>query len=228
MTALSELLKRLELRERPHDRAALRRLAEAAGAPSRITEAMAAVPRHLFVPVELVPLAYAPIGLWLPSGAVLPAPEATVRILSALDPQPTERVLEYGTGSGYLTILLAQLAKEVVTVDTSQRSGGILEVAQLPNVTRGETTEGVFDAVLVTMPQLVFTSALLAGARRGVFVIGPPFGTQRLLLARTDGPDATPELFDLGPILLPASTLAYAPVSIPPPAPGSPMPLEGA
>ena len=228
MTALTDLLTRLELRERPHDRAALQRLAETAGAPLRIAEAMAAVPRHAFVPAEAAPLAYAPSGLWLPSGAVLPAPEATVQILSALDPQPGERVLEYGTGSGYLTILLAQLAKEVVTVDTNQRSGGILEVAQLPNVTRGETTEGVFDAVLMTMPQLVFTPTLLAGARRGVFVIGPPFSTQRLLLARGAGADATPELFDLGSILLPASTLAYAPVSIPPPAPGSPMPLEGA
>ena len=75
MTALTDLLTRLELRERPHDRAALQRLAETAGAPLRIAEAMAAVPRHAFVPAEAAPLAYAPSGLWLPSGAACGLPK---------------------------------------------------------------------------------------------------------------------------------------------------------
>jgi protein-L-isoaspartate(D-aspartate) O-methyltransferase len=227
MRALDDILTRLELQDRPHARAALRRQVEATGASDRIVEAIASVPRHAFVPAELAPLAYAPSGLWLPSGAVLPSPELTARILSALDLQPTERVLEHGTGCGYLTVVLSQLAKEVVTVDNSHRSDGALEVAQIPNLKRGGATEGAFDAVLVTMPQAIFSPALLGGAPRGVVVIGPPFGTQRLLLARAHKTDAMPDLFDLGPVLFPASTLAYAPVSIPPPPPGWPVPREG-
>jgi protein-L-isoaspartate(D-aspartate) O-methyltransferase len=227
MNKLDGMLEQLELRDRPHARAALRRQVEAMGASERIVEAIASVPRHAFVPHELVPLAYAPNGLWLPSGAILPSPELTVRILSALDPQPTERVLEHGTGCGYLTVLLSQLAKEVVTIDISHRSHGALEVSQIANIKRGSGAQGAFDAVLVALPQAIFSPALLGGVRRGVVVIGPPLGTQRLLLARAGKPDAMPDLFDLGPVLLPASTLAYAPVSIPPPPPGWPIAFEG-
>jgi protein-L-isoaspartate(D-aspartate) O-methyltransferase len=197
------------------------------GASPRIVEAVASVPRHAFAPADLAQLAYAPSGLWLPTGAILPSPELTVRILSALDLQPTERVLERGTGCGYLTVLLSQLAREVVTLDSSHRSDGALEVARLPNLTRGGGAEGSFDAVLVIVPQPIFTPALLGDASRGVVVIGPPLGPQRLLLARAGSRGALPDLFDLGPVLFPASTLAYAPVWIPPPPPGWPTEMEG-
>ncbi len=227
MRALDHILQHLKLRDRPHARAALRRQVEATGASERIVEAIASVPRHAFVPADLAQLAYASSGLWLPTGAILPSPELTVRILSALDLQPTERVLEHGTGCGYLTVLLSQLAREVVTLDTSHRSDGALEVAQLPNLTRGGETEGAFDAVLVIVPQPVFTPALLGNASRCVVVIGPPLGPQRLLLARTGTRDAPPDLFDLGPVLIPTSTLAYAPVWIPPPPPGWASEMEG-
>src|SRR5262249_39639520 len=153
MRVLDHILEQLKLRDRPHARAALRRQVEAMGADERIVEAIASVPRHAFVPADLAQLAYASSGLWLPSGAILPSTELAVRILSALDLQPTERVLEHGTGCGYLTVLLSQLAKEVVTLDTSHRSDGALEVAHLPNLTRSRVTElgteGAFDAVLV-------------------------------------------------------------------------------
>ena len=227
MRALDHILEHLELRDRPHARAALRRQVETMGAAERIVEAIASVPRHAFAPADLAQLAYASSGLWLPSGAILPSPELTVRLLSALDLEPTERVLEHGTGCGYLTALLSQLAKEVVTLDTSHRSDGALEVAHLPNLTRGGGTEGAFDAVLVMMPQPIFTPALLGDASRGVVVIGPPLGPHRLLLARAGARGAMPDLFDLGPVLFPASTLAYAPVWIPPPPPGWPTEMEG-
>lgn len=228
MMAFVELLTRLDLTDRPHARAGLLRQVEATGASHRIVEAIASVPRHAFVPAELAAMAYAPSGLWLPNGAILPAPDVTARILCALDPQPGECVLELGTACGYLTVLLAQLAGDVVTLDTCDRTESVLELAGMSNIRRGGAIDGVaFDATLVAAPQPVFSPELLAGARRGVLVIGPPLGAQRLVLARTPGRGATTELFDLGPVLLPASTLAYAPVSIPPP-PGTFMSLEGA
>jgi protein-L-isoaspartate(D-aspartate) O-methyltransferase len=227
MSALDGLLARLGLVDQPQARAALRRQVEIAGVPTRIVEAIATVPRHAFVPATLSRTAYVASGNWLPSGAVLPGPAVTARILSALDPQPGERVLEIGTGCGYLTVLLALLAREAVTVDAIDRTDGVLEAAALANIKRGEI-EGEFDAVLVGAPQPAFNPELLAGARRGVMAIGPPLGTQRLLLARAVAPGAAPELFDLGPVLLPDWTLGWGPLPIPMPLPGAPMSLEGA
>jgi protein-L-isoaspartate(D-aspartate) O-methyltransferase len=227
VSAFDGLLARLELVDQPQARAALRRQVEIAGIPARIVEAIAAVPRHAFVPAVLSRTAYVASGNWLPSGAVLPGPAVTARILSALDPQPDERVLEIGTGCGYLTVLLALLAREAVTVDTIDRTDGVLEAAALANIQRG-TIDGEFDAVLIGAPQPAFSPALLAGAQRGVMVIGPPLGTQRLLLARAGASGAAPELFDLGPVLLPAWTLGWGPLPIPMPFPDAPMALEGA
>ena len=227
MSALDGLLVRLELVDQPQARAALRRQVAITGVADRIVEAIATVPRHAFVPAALSRTAYVASGNWLPSGAVLPGPAVTALILSALDPQPDERVLEIGTGCGYLTVLLALLARETVTVDTIDRTDGVLEAAALANIKRGEI-EGEFDAVLVGAPQPAFSPALLAGARRAVMVIGPPLGTQRLLLARAGASDAAPELFDLGPVLLPAWTLGWGPLPIPMPLPGGRMSLEGA
>jgi protein-L-isoaspartate(D-aspartate) O-methyltransferase len=213
MSALDGLLERRKLADQPLARAALRRQVAITGVPASVVEAMAAVPRHAFVPAALSRTAYVASGNWLPSGAALPGPAITARILSALDPQPGERVLEVGTGCGYLTVLLALLAREVVTVDTVDRTDGVLEAAGLANIQRG-AMQGEFDAVLVGVPQPVFGLSLLAGARRGVMVVGPPLGTQRLLLARTDAPGAAPELLDLGPVLLPAWTFGAAPLPI--------------
>lgn len=227
MRALDHILHHLKLRDRPLARAALRRQVEALGASERVVEAIASVPRHAFAPADLASLAYASSGLWLPSGAILPSPELTVRILSALDLQPTDRVLEHGTGCGYLTALLCQLAKHVVTLDNAYRSDGAVEVAQFPNLTRGSGANGSFDAVLMSVPQPIFTPALLGDASRGVVVIGPPLGPQRLLLAHAGAHGAMPDLFDIGPVLFPASTLAYAPVWIPPPPPRPATELEG-
>jgi protein-L-isoaspartate(D-aspartate) O-methyltransferase len=225
MKAFDRLLTRLELVDQPQARAALRRQVAITGVPDRIVEAIVAVPRHAFVPAALSRMAYVAGGNWLPSGAVLPGPAVTARILSALDPQPGERVLEIGTGCGYLTVLLAQLAHETVTIDMIDRTDGVLEAAGLANIKRG-TIEGEFDAVLVGTPQPAFNPALLGGARRGVMVIGPPLGTQRLLLARVGVHGAPPELFDLGPVLLPAWTIGCGP--LPMPLPFTALSLEGA
>ncbi len=227
MSPFDGLLARLELVDQPQARAALRRQVAITGVPDRIVEAIVAVPRHAFVPAALSRTAYVASGNWLPSGAVLPGPAVTARILSALDPQPGERVLEIGTGCGYLTVLIAQLAREAVTIDTIDRTDGVLEAAALDNIRRGKI-DGEFDAVLIAAPQPAFSPALLTGARRGVMVIGPPLGTQRLMLARAGTAGAPPELFDLGPVLLPAWSFGSSPIPIPMPLPFEQISLEGA
>jgi protein-L-isoaspartate(D-aspartate) O-methyltransferase len=82
-----------------------------------VLEAFERVQRHLFVPDDEQDRAYddhpLPIGL----GQTISQPYVVAYMLQKLAPRPDGRVLEIGTGSGYQTALLAQLAREVYTVE---------------------------------------------------------------------------------------------------------------
>nr|VFJ51040.1 MAG: protein-L-isoaspartate(D-aspartate) O-methyltransferase [Candidatus Kentron sp. DK] len=85
----------------------------------RVLDALLAVPREAFVPDEYRELAYADTAIPLPDGQEMTPPRIAARILQALAPASDDRVLEIGTGSGYLTALLAMLARDVVSVEIS-------------------------------------------------------------------------------------------------------------
>lgn len=73
--------------------------------------------RDEFVPAEFKNSAYADFEIPLGKGEFMLAPRVEARILQALKVQPHETVLEIGTGSGYMTALLAHLALRVISVD---------------------------------------------------------------------------------------------------------------
>ena len=75
------------------------------------------IPRHLFVDENQQELAYTDIELPIGHGEVMMAPKIEAKLLQALDIDEEESVLEIGTGSGFLTALLANLAAEVTTVE---------------------------------------------------------------------------------------------------------------
>jgi len=83
----------------------------------RVLEAMRATPRHLFVPVLVSPGAYDdrpwPIG----HGATISQPYVVALMTELLRPEPKQRVLEIGTGSGYQAAILSQLAAHVYTIE---------------------------------------------------------------------------------------------------------------
>jgi protein-L-isoaspartate(D-aspartate) O-methyltransferase len=83
----------------------------------RILEIMAALPRERFVPPDWQGLAYADAELPLGYGKHLAPPKIQGRALQALLPQPDDRVLEIGCGTGYLTACLARLAGSVTAVE---------------------------------------------------------------------------------------------------------------
>jgi protein-L-isoaspartate(D-aspartate) O-methyltransferase len=83
----------------------------------RVLEAMASVPRELFVPEELRDRAYDDSALPLPAGQTISQPYMVARIAEALELRGRERVLDVGTGSGYQAAVLAELAAEVVTIE---------------------------------------------------------------------------------------------------------------
>lgn len=75
------------------------------------------IPREDFVPSQYAGLAFADLEIPLGSGEHMLSPKLEARMLQALNIQKTDTVLEIGTGSGYMTALLAKLSKEVRSVE---------------------------------------------------------------------------------------------------------------
>lgn len=83
----------------------------------RVLELMRSVPREDFVPKAYRNIAFTDMMIPIGHDQVMMEPKQEARLLQALSVQPHEKVLEVGTGSGYLTALLAGMAREVVSVE---------------------------------------------------------------------------------------------------------------
>lgn len=84
----------------------------------RLLEALLEVPRHEFIPEEFAHLAYADQPLPIGAGQTISQPFIVAAMTDALELTGSERVLEVGTGSGYQAALLAQLAREVFSIES--------------------------------------------------------------------------------------------------------------
>ncbi|KPV40626.1 hypothetical protein AN478_05505 [Thiohalorhabdus denitrificans] len=133
----------------------------------RILNALDRVPRHEFVPEESREWAYIDYQVPLGIGEHMLSPLVEARLLQELRLSPEDKVLEVGTGTGYVTALLAELAKEVWSVEVTpgfkveaeQRLGarGYDNVrVEVGDGSRGWERQGPYDAILVTgaMPYL--------------------------------------------------------------------------
>jgi len=83
----------------------------------RVVEAMRRVERHLFVPREFRDKAYEDHPLPIGEGQTISQPYIVAYMTELLELHPDDRVLEIGTGSGYQTAILAELAGEIFTVE---------------------------------------------------------------------------------------------------------------
>ena len=86
----------------------------------RVINAFLKVDRKLFVPDEYKEFAYIDKPLPIGFGQTISAPSVITLALEALDIKPTDKVLEIGTGSGYSTALLAELANKVISIERIQ------------------------------------------------------------------------------------------------------------
>jgi protein-L-isoaspartate(D-aspartate) O-methyltransferase len=97
---------------------------DAAGVTNpRVLEAMRGTPRHEFVPKGFREQAYFDAALPIGDNQTISPPFVVAYMTQELDPQPTDRVLEIGTGSGYQAAVLSPLVKEVYTIEIVQRLG---------------------------------------------------------------------------------------------------------
>jgi protein-L-isoaspartate(D-aspartate) O-methyltransferase len=82
-----------------------------------VLDVMAAIPRERFVPQQYRKLAFADLEIPLGHDQVMMSPKVEGRMLQALDIQPSDRILEIGTGSGYTAACMARLGGKVESVD---------------------------------------------------------------------------------------------------------------
>ena len=86
-----------------------------------VLDLLAKLPREDFVPKQYVGLAFADLEIPLGDGQLMLSPKMEGRILQSLEIKKTDKVLEIGTGSGYLTALLALQAKHVDSIELSAK-----------------------------------------------------------------------------------------------------------
>ena len=155
----------------------------------RVLEAMARVPRELFVAPELRERAYEDAALPIGYGQTISQPYMVARICEELDLDGEQEVLDIGTGSGYQAAVLAELAAEVVTIERipelAELARANLAAAGYERVrvhvgdgTRGLPGRAPFDAIAVAaaaprLPQTLYEQL----EPRGRLVV--PVGTRR-------------------------------------------------
>lgn len=155
----------------------------------RVLAAMESVPRELFVPEDMRRDAYHDGALRIGEGQTISQPWIVARMAELLELDGGERVLEVGTGSGYAAAVLAQLAREVVTIERHHslvvRARATLAELGYGNVevregdgTRGAPDRAPFGGISVTAaaegePPAALFEQLAAGAALVCPVQGP-------------------------------------------------------
>ena len=175
----------------------------------RVLDAMRKVPRHEFVPETLRGEAYEDHPLPIGEGQTISQPYIVAAMLEHLAVQATDRVLEVGTGSGYVTALLSLLCAEVYSVErhaqlaasaesTLQRLGYRNVKIRVGDGSQGWPEYAPFDAILVSAATPEMPPALFAQLREGgrmIVPVGPP-SSQELQLIRKIGGEPTVNILE--------------------------------
>ena len=177
----------------------------------KVLDLLHEVRREDFVPAEHRALAFADLEVPLGHGESMMQPKVEARIVQELALQPHETVYEVGTGSGYLTALLARRARHVTSAeihpDLRARAQASLAAAGVGNVTLldGDSAarplaEGAYDAIVITgsLPMLpaAFLERLAPGGRLLAVLGDAPVMKATLVRRPAEGKPTHLELFE--------------------------------
>ena len=173
----------------------------------QLLDAMLKVPRHLFVPENLVSLAYNDTPLPIGYGQTISQPYIVALMTDSLKVEEGFKVLEIGTGSGYQAAVLAEIGCQVFTVevikilaDTAQERLKSLGYPEI-NVRWGDgyfgwKEEAPFDSIIVTCAIDHVPPPLIEQLKEGgkmVIPVGPPYSLQTLWLFTKEKDQLTSE-----------------------------------
>ena len=169
----------------------------------QVLAAMRTVLRHCFVPKSIVSRAYADTALPIGEGQTISQPYVVALMTAGLALDRSKRVLEIGTGSGYQAAVLAEIVKEVYSVEIKEKlqrnSTRLLKNLGYSNIfTRhadgyfGWQDAAPFDAIMITAAVNHIPPPLLKQLKDGgrlILPLGNPFAHQNLTLITREGDD---------------------------------------
>ena len=175
-----------------------------------VLAAMGRVPRECFVPARMVHQAYADRALPIDCDQTISQPYIVALMTQALECSGKETVLEIGTGSGYQTAILAEVAHEVISIERhaalSKQAGAVLAKLGYQNVTLvvadgtlGWRGRAPYDRIIVTAAAAECPPALFEQLKEGGILAIPVGGQdcQTLQAIRKEG--ARPQRSNLSP-----------------------------
>jgi protein-L-isoaspartate(D-aspartate) O-methyltransferase len=168
-----------------------------------VLAAMRTVPRHCFVPKNLLSVAYADRPLPIGEGQTISQPYVVALMTEILQPTKNHRILEIGTGSGYQAAVLAQVAKQVYTIEIKEKlyrkanktlkSLGYRTIqTQHSDGYFGWPEQAPFDAIMITAAIDHIPPPLLKQLKDGgrlALPLGNPFSYQNLVLVTKQNED---------------------------------------
>ena len=174
----------------------------------RVIEAMRMTPRHEFVPSKKRRWAYLDMALPIGDGQTISPPFIVAYMTEALDPKPTDRVLEIGTGSGYQAAVLHNLVRDVYTIEIveplGQKAAKVFEKLKYDNVHakvgdgfQGWPEHAPFDKIIVTCSPERIPTPLFQQLREGgrmVIPVGERYQQTLYLLTKKNGKLETEKL----------------------------------
>lgn len=167
----------------------------------RVLDSIRTTPRHEFVPADQRRFAYYDMGLPIGEGQTISSPFIVAYMTEQLSPQPTDRVLEIGTGSGYQAAVLSPLVKEVYSIEiveplglraerTLKRLGYTNVFVRVGDGFQGWPEHAPFDKIIVTCSPEKVPRPLVDQLREGgliVVPVGDAYQQTLYLMRKKDG-----------------------------------------